>query len=347
MTEPGDRPRVVRRTRRSTSPSTATEKRRDPSPPPPLGIGMYTAPTTGGSRGLALLRLAGALALAGAILTVVADFLPYVSLAGEQVTAGQDIASILAHIVVLVMCAGGGVLMLAGRGGRVGPALIAPFAMIAPGTLLQHIFAGALQVNHDGEEYYFGNLYTTLTIEPHIGRALAIVGAVALIAAGLASAGAWSDIAERDLLPLGSARGIAGGAAGITALLAVTALLVPAATPRIDKYTNAAGMVLTREIAEPHSAITSSSVAFVGGILLLIGWVLIAALVGAMTSRVTVVAALLGAGAVGLWQALLNLRDIIEGPDLVSGPRLYLLLGAAVVALGAAGYAARVRAEQY
>ena len=340
MTDPGSsKPKVVRRTR----PAAPAPERRVPSEVPRLGLSLYTAETAGGTRGIALLRLAGGLALLGSVLVVVADFLPYVVLDGDEVVAGQDIASILAHLVLLILGGGAGALMLAARGGRVGPALITALAATSPGLLLQHVFSGMDPVRHDGSEYHFGELYTTATIQGELGRTLVILGTALLLAAGVAAMLAWSDIAERDVLPLGSGRRVAGGAAGLSALLVVTALLVPLAATRIAKYTDPSGLVLTQELEQPHSVVTTSGLDLVGGILLLAGWVIAAAIVGAMTSRVTVVAALVGMGALALYEALMNLRDVIEGPDLVPGPRLYLLLAAAAVAIGAAWYSARVR----
>lgn len=334
------KPRVVRR----TTPASGPRRSKAPAEVPRLGLSMYLSHSVAGPRGLALLRLAGALALLGAVLVVVADFLPYLTLDGAEVRAGQDVWSVLAHLVLLALGGGAGALMIAGRGGRVGPALIATAAATAGGVLLQHIFAGQDPVRHEGAEYYFGELYTTATIEGRIGRMLAIVGTAMLLAAGIAAAAAWSDIAERDLLPLGAGRRVAGGAAGLAALLVVTALLVPPAATAIVKYTDPSGLVLTRALEQPHSVVSTSGLDLVGGILLLGGWVLAAAVAGAMTSRVTVVAALAGMGAVALHGALLNLRDVTEGPNLVAGPRLYLLLAAALIALGTAWYSARVRA---
>lgn len=342
MTEQGSKPRVVRRTKANGA-AAQPDVRRTPSQVPDLGVSMYVARTVGGARGLGLLRLSGALALVGSLFVVVADFLPYLVLDDVEVVAGQDVWSILGHLVLLLLGGGAGVLMLAGRGGRVGPALIAALAATALGSLLQHIFAGQDPVRHDGSEYYFGELYTTAMIDGRSGRLLAIIGTAMLLGAGIAALIAWSDIAERDLLPLGAGRRVAGGAGGMSALLAVTAFLVPAATTRIAKYTDPSGLVLTQEFEQPHSVVTTSGLDLVGGILLLAGWVVAAAIVGAMTSRVTIVAALAGIGALALNNALMNLRDITEGPDLVGGPRLYLLLGAAVVALGTAWYSATVR----
>lgn len=317
--------------------------RRSAAQVPRLGPAAYAAPTVAGARGALLLRLAGLLALLGALLTVVGDLQPYLVLDGSEVRAGQDVWSVLAHLVLLLLAGGAGALMLAGRGGRVGPALIAAPAATALGVLLRHVFAGTDPVSHDGAEYYFGELYTTATIEGLLGRTLAIAGAALLLAAGIAAAAAWSDIAERDLLPLGAARRVAGGAAGLAALLAVVGYLVPAAATRIVKYTDPSGLVLTQQLQQPQSMVSTHGLNLLGGVLLLAGWVLAAAVTGALTSRVTIVAALAGMGGLALHGALLNLREIAQGPDLVAGPRLYLLLGSALVALGTAWYAARVR----
>lgn len=343
MTQAGSsKPRVVRR---SGGARTATRRApgRAPAEVPGLGLAMYVAPTVGGRRGLTLLRVAGALAILGTALVVVADFLPYLVLDDVEVIAGQDVWSVLGHLLLLVVVGGAGAVMLAGRGGRVGPALIAAPAVTAPGLLLQHVFAGMEPVRHAGSEYYFGQLYTTAVIDGRIGRLLAVVGLALLLVAGIAAATAWSDIAERDVLPLGASRRVAGGAAGLVVLLLLIAFLVPLAATRIVKYTDPSGLVLTRELEQPHSVVTTSGLDLAGGVLLLIGWVVAAAVVGAMTSRVTVVAALVGIGALALYEALMNLREITQGPDLVAGPRLYLLLTGAILALGTGWYSARVR----
>ncbi|WP_153505382.1 hypothetical protein [Cumulibacter manganitolerans] len=316
---------------------------RGPVQAPQLGLSAYVERVPVDRAARVLLPTVGLLSAAGAVLVVVSDFLPYLVLDGDVVRAGQDLWSVLGHLALLVAGLGGGALLLARRGGRVGLALVAALCALAPGNLLLNVFNGVAPTSHDIGEYHFGVLYTTLTIEPRLGRTLAVVGWAALVLAGAPAVAAWRRVAERDLLPLGRGRRFAVGAAGLSVLLAVTAYLIPAALTKIEKYTDRSGLVLTRDIAEPKSLIAASGLGLVAALVLLAGWLVAGAVVGSMTSRATLVASLVGLAAVLLNAALLNARDAATGPDLVPGPRMYLLLLAGLLCAGAAAYAARVQ----
>lgn len=358
------RPNVVRRAKQSAtkqpatkqpatkqptaSPKAATttkrpQRRRPAAEVPGLGAAGYLDRVPVDGAGRMLLPLAGLLAAAGAVLVVVADFLPYLALDGEQVTASQNAWSVIAHALLLLVGLGGGALLMSGRGGRVGPALIAAASCLGPGYLLLNVFAGADPRSHQLTEYYFGELYTTIDIQSRTGRVLAIAGWALLLLAGLLAAAAWRSVAERDLLPLGAGRRFAAGSAGLAGLLAIVAMILPPALTEIVKYTDPSGLVLTRELPAPYSAVGGSGLALAGGLLLIGGWLAAAAVVGSMSTRITVVAGLAGLAAVLLHAALLNARDVSVGANLAPGPRLYLLLTAGLIAAGAAGYAARVR----
>lgn len=319
--------------------------RPNPTPVPTLSVAEYVddVPVTGSGR--PLMVITGLLAAVGSILAVAGDWLPYAVLDGNEVSAPISVWSVLAHVLVLAIGVGSGALLVTGRGGRVGLALLATMCSIAPGALLLHVFAGAFPKSHDLGEYYFGILHTTLSIDGRMGRTLDIAGWALLVLAGLTAIAAWRQVAERDLLPLGAGRRFASGAAGLAVLLAVTAYLVPQAITSVRKYTDPSGLVLTRELTEPRSVVGAAGLGLAGGILLLVGWVLAGAVVGSMTSRVTVVAGLAGLAGMLWYSALINVRDVAAGADLVAGPRLYLLVVAGFVAALAAAYAATVRAR--
>ncbi len=305
---------------------------------------MYTSrqPVDGPGRGL--MGGAGLLAALGSVLVVVADYLPFIVLDGERVAPTMNIWSVLAQLLILAAGVGAGVLLLTGRGGRVGLALLAPIAVLAPAHLLQAFHAGASPRSHAVVEYYFGELHTTLTMQPEIGRTVAIAGWALLAVAGVLAAIAWRHVAERDLLPLDAGQRGPAGAAGLAVLLAVTAYLVPLGITRIEKYTDPSGLVLTRAQVDPKSVLGVSGFGLIAGLVLLASWVVAGAIVGSMASRVTLVAALGGLAAVLLYSAFTNARDTTASAELTPGPRLYLLLAAGLVAAAAAGYSATVRA---
>lgn len=326
---------------RSAPARSAPARRPKPTETPRMSVSTYAERVPVDGPGTVLMTVAGLLAAAGAVLVVVSDLVPFLVLDGEVVRASQNGWSVLAHLLLLAVGVGGGALLVLGRGGRVGLAAIAALCAVAPGNLLLSIFAGSDPRSHDLAEYYFGELHTTISIDGRLGRTLAVAGWALLCLAGGCAVAAWRQIAERDLIPLGPRRRLAVGAAGLAVLLAVTALIVPAALTAVRKYTDPSGLVLTRDLTEPHATIGAGGLGFVGGLVLLAGWLVAGAVVGSMTSRITVVAALAGLAGVLLHDAMLNARDVTVGADLVAGPRLYLLLAAALVAGGAAAYASR------
>lgn len=321
-----------------------TERRRKATEAPTLDLAMYTAPQPVDGSGRGLMLATGALAALGALVVVLADYLSFIVLDGEQVSPAINVWSVLAHLVLLAAGVGAGVLLITGRGGRVGLALLAPVAILSPAYLLQAIHAGASPRSHDLVEYYFGELHTTITMQPQAGRTVAIAGWAMLALAGVLAAVAWRHVAERDLLPLDSGQRGPAGAAGLAVLLAVTAYLVPLAITRIEKYTDPSGLVLTRELVDPTSVLGASGLGLAAGLVLLAAWIAAGAFAGSMTSRVTLVAALAGLAAILLYSAFTNARDTTASAELTPGPRLYLLLAAGLVAAAAAGYSATVRA---
>lgn len=294
-----------------------------------------------GSRTVA--GLTGALAIVGSALIVVAGSLPYLRLGGVEVTAPVSVWSVIAHVLLLGLALVAGGALIAGRAGRTAITALVPLIALAPGKLLIAWYDGDFLLTHPGLEYYFGTAYTTTTIEGLPGRALTMAGCVLLILAGLSAIAAWRTLTERDLIPLEGARYFPSGAAVVAAVLAIIALAVPAAVPAVQKYTDPSGFVLTRDIQAPASAVSIGGLALAGGIVLMLGWLVAGAFVGSRTTRTALVGGLVGIAAVASSEALFNLRDVLAGPDVVGGPRLYLYAAAGVLAAVAAGYAAKAR----
>lgn len=327
--------------RPATKPSAKpTAKKRPVAPVPEPTVRTYFTE----SHGLRpLVALTGALAVAGTITLVVADYFGYVRLEGQEVSAPISVWSILGHLLLLALALVAGVALTAGLGGRTAITALVPLIALAPGKLLIAWYDGDFLLTHPGLEYYFGTAYTTTTIEGLPGRALTMAGCVLLILAGLSAIAAWRTLTERDLIPLEGARYFPSGAAVVAAVLAIIALAVPAAVPAVQKYTDPSGFVLTRDIQAPASAVSIGGLALAGGIVLMLGWLVAGAFVGSRTTRTALVGGLVGIAAVAGSEALFNLRDVLAGPDVVGGPRLYLYAASGVLAAVAAGYAAKAR----
>ncbi|GAB3296253.1 hypothetical protein EK0264_14900 [Epidermidibacterium keratini] len=290
-----------------------------------------------------LVGLTGALAVAGTALLVVADYVPYLRLDGQEVSAPISVWSILGHVLLLALALIAGGALIVGRGGRTAITALVPLIALAPGKLLIAWYDGDFLLTHPGLEYYFGTAYTTTAIEGLAGRAIMMAGCAVLALAGLTAIAAWRTMTERDLIPLEGARYFPSGAAVVCAVLAIIALAVPAAVPAVQKYTDPSGFVLTRDIQAPASAVSIGGVALAGGIVLMVGWLVAGAFVGSRSTRTALVGGLVGIAVVAGSSALFNLRDVLAGPDVVGGPRLYLYAAAGVLAAVAAVYAAKSR----
>ena len=306
---------------------------------PELRVASFIEPVRAeGWRAFAM-RVAGVLLIAGAILLVTAQYVPYADLGGKTVTAPVSVLSIVAQIVLLAVLLTAGGLLAAGRGGRAAMAMSMAFGISAVGSALLVIFETTDRPSHPSTDYYFGQGYDTASIVGRAGHSLALIAEIALIVAGILCVACWNGTVEDDPVPLEGARvGVAVASVG-AGIIGFIAFFNPPVFPAVRVSKPDGIMEVPVEIQVPVGPTDALGLGRVGGLTFTVTILVLGVLIALLTSRKSVIGALIGLSGFFAYQTLLNLRDVAGTTDFVAGVRTYLLIAATVVVIVGTVYA--------
>ncbi len=310
---------------------------------PELTFATVVAPVQ--SRGWApiMMRVAGVLAVLGALALVIGQYTPYADLSGHTVTAPVSVLSILAQLILLIVVAGAGVLLATGRAGRSAMSMLLAFGATAIGSLMLVVFETTNVPEHPTTDFYFGKGYDTTSIAGLAGHTLTVAGQAALVAALILCAICWVHIDDNDPVPLEGARvGVAVASVG-AGIIGLIAFYNPPFFPAV-RVTKPDGITeVPVDVQVPPGPGGMLGLGRVGGIILMVTVLIIGVLIAFLLARMSVVGGLVGLSGFFAYEALLNFRDVIGNPDFVAGVRSYLLVAATLITAGGALYAVSTR----
>lgn len=282
-------------------------------PPAPPGPGLVVGPVP------VLARVAGAVALAAALLRLVAPAFPLARSGGRDLGAAGNVLDVVPPLPVVGVVAAAGLLCLRGRLPRLGLAVLLSAGTLAAGLLLRTL-ALLDTGTHSTVDLPLG-IGTSARYEAGAGLVLLALAYGLLVAAALLAAAAWPRTLMEDAGDLDPRRPrVAAWGLAVGLLTALVLGMAP--------YSSSTALA-------PPSVPERAGLDLLGGLALALGAAAWAVLAATLRPRLAVVGAYAGLAAVLLTEALSVLLLVARSPALDASPGGVgtLLAGLAVVAL--------------
>ncbi|TFV76190.1 hypothetical protein E4P39_09050 [Blastococcus sp. CT_GayMR19] len=281
-------------------------------------------------------RLAGALLVLAALVSVAALFPTYLVVAGRPLSSAAGFAGVLVALVVPLVHLLVGGWLARGAVPKFGLAYAGTSGALAVGQLLIEIYRGRSSTSRSAVEVLAGERVLTSSVEVGAGWVLGVVALSLTVLAGICGAAAWGRTVMDDGGPLDAVRSGLAGAAVLLGVTTVLCLALPAADvpdQLVTDPTTGLQTVVTRE--GPQALLERPGMALLGGLLLAGAVVLCSVIAPSLRPRLASVGGLLAVTVTVLAAALTGLRDAVSSDDLdwtVPGAGLVLTgLGYAVL----------------
>ena len=264
-----------------------------------------------------LARVAGALLVLAALVTVAAIFPTYLVVAGQALSITGGSAGVLVALLVPVAHLAVGASLVRGAVPKFGLAYAGTAGALALGQLLIEIYRGRSSTARSAVEVLGGERVLTVSVEVGVGWILGVVALCLTVLAGGCAAAAWGRTVMDDDGPLDSIRSGLAGAAVLLGVATVLCLALPAADVPDQLVTDpVTGLqtVVTRE--GPQALLERPGMALLGGLLLAGAVVLCSVVAPSLRPRLAAVGALLAISVTVLAAALSGLRDAVSSDDL-------------------------------
>ncbi|WP_193616546.1 hypothetical protein [Goekera deserti] len=277
-----------------------------------------------------LARASGLVQVLAGLVGLVAPFLAYLVVGGEEVRLVSGPADVLVVVLLPLASVAAGLILLAGRVPKLGLAYGAVAGTLAVGRLCIELYEGRASTARPGSEVISGQLVTTSTVQAQAGWVLGVAALALTVLAGLLAAAAWGRTVMEDGGSLDPARpALAGTAAALGALTVLCLTLPPVDVPDELVTDPDTGLVtvVTREGSQ--ALLERPGLALLGGLLLAGALLLCSVIAPSLRPRLAAVGGLAAVGLVVLAQGLTGLRDAATSDDVV-----WTVPGAGLLVLG-------------
>jgi hypothetical protein len=281
-------------------------------------------------------RVAGALLILAAVVSVASFFPTYLVVGGKELSTVTGFGGALVALLVPAVHLAVGVVLVRGLVPKFGLAYAGVAGALAVGQLLIEIYRGSSSTTRPAVEVIAGQRVLTSGVHVRPGWILGLVALVLVVAAGVAATIAWGRTVMEDRGALDPVRSALAGAAVLLGVLTVLSLTLPAVDVPDHLVTDPATGFQTVVTSEgPQALLERPGLALLGG-LLLAGAVLLCSVVApSLRPRLAAVGGLLAIAVAVLAAALTGVRDAVASSDLewtVPGAGLLLAgLGYAVL----------------